>query len=95
LTGEELRGVYALGSCNVILAWSQLTGWHLSISHPSRYPTWDEIAEARYQLIPDDVTVGMVLPPSDEYVNAHPNCFHLHEIVEKIAKPSIIEVVPS
>lgn len=24
--------------------------WHLSISHPLRYPTWDEIKEARYSL---------------------------------------------
>ncbi len=54
-------------------------GWHLSISHRRRYPTWDEIAEARYQLVPDDVTMVMALPPSDTYVNLHPNVFHLHQ----------------
>jgi hypothetical protein len=56
--------------------------WHLSISHRLRYPTWDEIADARYRFIPDEVTVVMFLPPRREYVNLHPNCFHLHEIVE-------------
>jgi hypothetical protein len=56
--------------------------WHLSISHPSRYPTWDEIRDARYALLPDDVTMAMLLPPQREYVNLHKNCFHLHEIVD-------------
>lgn len=54
--------------------------WHLSISHPTRYPTWDEIRDARYDLLPDDVTMAMLLPPRAEYVNIHENCFHLHEI---------------
>lgn len=53
--------------------------WHLSISHPRRYPTWDEIHDARYELLPDEITVAMFLPPKEQYVNVHPNCFHLHE----------------
>ena len=56
--------------------------WHLSISTATRYPTWDEIKDARYALLPDEVTMAMLLPPSREYVNIHPNCFHLHEIVD-------------
>lgn len=58
--------------------------WHLSISHPDRYPTWDEIHSARYELVPDEVTMAMFLPPKSEYVNLHSNCFHLHETREKI-----------
>lgn len=66
--------------------------WHLSISHrsnilgpdgkalPGRYPTWDEIARARYDLLPGDLTFGILLPPKSQYVNLHPTCFHLHEI---------------
>ena len=54
--------------------------WHLSISHPTRYPKWDEIKEARYKFLPDEVTMAQILPPRGEYVNVHPNCFHLHEI---------------
>lgn len=53
---------------------------HLSISHPERYPTWEEIKEARYDLLPNECTVGILLPPKEEYVNIHPNCFHLHEV---------------
>jgi hypothetical protein len=53
---------------------------HLSISHPRRYPTWDEIRDARYDLMPDVPCMAMILPPKGDYVNYHPNCFHLWEI---------------
>ncbi len=76
---------YRFGECFVLVG-KEPTGvfgrkrWHLSISHPERYPTWDEIREARYRFIPDAVMVGMLLPPQKEYVNLHENCFHLYEI---------------
>lgn len=54
--------------------------WHLSISHPSRYPTYDEIKEARYKFIPNNATVAMLFPPKEEFINVHQNCFHLWEI---------------
>lgn len=54
--------------------------WHLSIAHPRRYPSWDEITEARYRFVPDGAMMAMFLPPRGEYVNAHRNCFHLYEI---------------
>lgn len=56
--------------------------WHISISCQHRYPHWDEIKKARYDLVPDEVTMAMILPPRSEYVNIHPNCFHLHELRE-------------
>lgn len=64
----------------VIVAWEPGLGWHLSISHPSRYPAWEEIRDARYDLLPDACTMGMLLPPRAEYINVHPNCFHLYEV---------------
>jgi len=60
--------------------------WHVSISHPSRYPTWDEIADVRYALVPDDVTLAMLLPPRSEYVNAHPTTMHLWQIEDRRAE---------
>lgn len=66
-------------------------GWHLSISNPRRYPTWNEIRDARYEFLPDDMTFALLLPPRDEYVNVHPNCFHLHQVttdgVPRMAAP--------
>src|SRR5262245_5406548 len=63
-------------------------GRHLSISfrdqagNYSRYPTWDEIAHARYELLPADLDFVMHLPPPGEYVALHPTTFHLHEFPE-------------
>jgi len=54
--------------------------WHLSISHVRRYPRWDEIADARYDLLPDALEMAMVLPPRANYVNLNPNVFHLWEM---------------
>jgi len=54
--------------------------WHLSISHPIRYPTFDEIRDVRYKYLPNEITVAMLFPPKEEYVNLHPNCFHLWQI---------------
>jgi len=54
--------------------------WHLSIAHTDRDPTWREISEARYRLIPNNVLTAMLLPPLEEYVNVHKHCFQMHEI---------------
>lgn len=63
--------------------------WHLSIAMKSRliagatgprYPTWDEIKDARYRFCPRDLTMAMLLPPPSEYVNLHKTTFHLHEL---------------
>lgn len=68
-------GLFAIVTTN-----SEGHGWHLSVSHPHRYPTWDEIASAREALTPDEVTMAMLLPPRAEYVNVHQTCLHLVEI---------------
>ena len=74
-----VRGeVYRVAACTVI----QTRKTHLSISHPDRYPTWDEVAAARYALLPRLRDCVMVLPPDDQYANLHPNCFHVHLLRE-------------
>lgn len=69
--------------CSVIIS-RELDGlrllWHAPIAHPERYPTWDEIRDMRYAFLPDNMTMAMLLPPKAEYVNLHPNCFHLWEV---------------
>lgn len=66
---------------------------HLSVSfvdhrgEPTRYPTWDELADARYALLPDDIEVVMYLPPSEQFVALHDTCFHLHELPDTEDRP--------
>lgn len=68
-----------------VLVGEEPMGWHLSVSfsddcgRPTRYPTWDEIAHARYELLPAELDFVMHLPPVGEYVAVHPTTFHLHE----------------
>lgn len=52
---------------------------HVSIARSNRYPTWDEILAVRAWGFPEDMEVVMVLARKEEYVNLHPNCFHLWE----------------
>jgi hypothetical protein len=79
---------YYLGQCTVIVA-IENERWHLSIANRHRYPTWDEIKEARDLLLPGDIFVAMVMPPKEYYVNLHQNCFHLWEMKDG----GLIEIV--
>lgn len=80
---EEMVKVYRLGKCLIILGRSEEVGWHISISGPNRYPTWDEVSHARYTLIPDDINMAMMLPKKQDYVNVHDYCFHLWQMPDK------------
>lgn len=80
---------FVFDGCRVIVAREPLgpkgeLEWHLSISREDRYPDWDEIAHARYSLLPDGMSFGMVLPPRGEYVNVQKNTFHLHELPRRV-----------
>jgi hypothetical protein len=74
---------YQKGPCRVLISHEPRGGkmrWHLSISVADRYPGWEEIKDARYHLLPLELTFAQILPPPGEYVNIHRNCFHLWEI---------------
>lgn len=51
--------------------------WHVSVSHPQRYPTWGELISAREHFIPDHVAMAMAVPPSAEYSDVQQTCLHL------------------
>ena len=74
--------LYTIGECQVLLSGPkerECIGWHFSISHPSRNPTWEEQRDFRYAEVPDEVYMVSVMPPKREYVSVHPFCFHWHE----------------
>jgi hypothetical protein len=59
--------------------------WHLSIAHPWRDPSWDEIKAAREQCLPPgcrELHFVMPLPPPRYWLNFHPHCFHLWEVFD-------------
>lgn len=77
---EQDVKAYKMGSCTIMVGWSEKYGWHLSIAHHKRYPTWEEVVTARYSLIPDEAAMAMMLPSQKEYIDMHQFCFQLHEI---------------
>lgn len=79
LKDSPISRAFRWGKKNIILSIADGC-WHLSISTPDRLPTWEELKQARYDLVPDRVTMAMLLPPKEQYVNVHPFCFHLWEI---------------
>jgi hypothetical protein len=70
---------YMMGACRIIVS-QQRAGWHLSISRAKRLPSWEDVRDARYALIPDEALMALLLPPRDEYVNVHEFCLQLYEI---------------
>jgi hypothetical protein len=76
LFGDDARH-YRIGECRVFCT-IDAGRHHISISHTKRLPTWDEVKAAR-GLVPDEITMAMLLPPEAEYINLHTFCFHLWE----------------
>lgn len=85
--GESVRG-YMVGKCTVIVAFSEKTGWFMSISHPDRTPTWKEIRAARGQLIPKHARLALILDPEYQ-ISAKTKFFHLWEVDSVYKKPHI------
>lgn len=71
---------FRMGDLVVMVSHDPVNGWHMSVSHESRQPTWDEVAHLRYALLPDQVTMAYLLPPKDDYINLHPNCMQIVEV---------------
>jgi hypothetical protein len=81
--------IFDFAPCNVMTAREPAAVggdplWHLTISTPSRHPTWDEIKVARYRLLPLELTFAMLLPPPQFYVNLpeQDHVFQLWEVTD-------------
>lgn len=53
-------------------------GWeHVSVSLPTRCPTWEEMCRVKNMFWDDTDCVVQYHPPKSDYVNNHPYCLHL------------------
>jgi hypothetical protein len=73
------RKYFRRGEVRAIVGTESSGRWTLSVSCAARYPTWDEVADARYDLVPPDVTMVMPLPPPQDYLNESAFVFNLVE----------------
>ena len=82
--GAENVAMYgSLSGCTVLVSRDPIEGagprWHLSMSHHYRLPTWQELGEARDELIPEDVWMMIPHPPRKYWLNYNPHVLHLQE----------------
>jgi len=82
LPGPRPAAKYALGDLTIVISDYDDFGdgdkWkHVSISHPSREPTYAELLNVRRRMFPRKAEVVQVFPPNDEHVSLHPHCLHL------------------
>lgn len=55
----------------------ELPAWeHVSVSTPSRCPTWGELCQVKAMFWDDDLVIQFH-PLKSDYVNDHPYCLHL------------------
>lgn len=80
-TANSYLRCYRLGECPVVVT-REGGLFHLSISHPGRYPTWEEISEAWYRTVPGagERTGALILPPLEEYINVVRTCMQVVEV---------------
>lgn len=76
--------------------WSNGGGWeHVSVSWPSRCPTWGEMCKVKDIFFRKDEWVMELHPPESEYVNLHEYCLHLWKpIGQDIPTPPSFMVGP-
>ena len=80
---EFKTGLFIDGQCRIIITKDPTeTGlkWHLSISCENRLPTYNELKNARYKYLHDNLQIAQIFPPKAEFVNMHPFCLHLWEL---------------
>lgn len=77
-----------LGRSLTVIA-SNDDGWeHVSVSRPSRCPTWDEMCEVKELFWDDEDMVIQYHPPKSQYINCHPHCLHMWKPTEvELPKP--------
>lgn len=87
LSGDELCGVFKRWGLVIIAtradaereAWTKAdVFWdHVSVSHPSRCPTWEEMEKVKRWLFEGHETAMQLHVPASSHINIHPYCLHL------------------
>ncbi|SRR6266568_882588 len=60
---------------------------HISVSREDRYPSWEDLLAVKEEFIGEEEEAYQVLPRASEYVNIHPNVFHLWHCLDGDVMP--------
>ncbi len=64
---------------------------HVSVAHPERMPTWDDLRYVKDIFVGRDRTALQVLPPAAKHVNQHPYCLHLWACLDGDVTPDFTQ----
>lgn len=94
--GDRSNGYLIIKARQMAIIFSNGGGWeHVSVSHPDRTPTWDEMDEVKRRFWSDEDTVMQLHVPVREHISCHNHCLHLwRPTVESIPRPPDIFVGP-
>lgn len=94
-TGSDgMNGWVTLHGKTLFFVCSNGGGWdHVSVSHRSRCPSWEEMCEVKDIFFGEDECCVEYHPARSEYVNIHPYCLHIWKPqTETIPTPPMIFV---
>ena len=98
--GDHACGAFAIPSPVdrkplMVIAAADL-GWdHVSVSRPSRTPTWGEMEHVKRMFFATDETAMQLHVPEAQHLSYHPHCLHLwrpHD--QTIPRPPALMVAP-
>lgn len=72
----DMNGAFQIGNMRIIV--SEGMGWdHVSVSRPTRCPTWDEMETVKRMFFKPTETCMQLHVPEAEHINRHAYCLHL------------------
>lgn len=78
MIGDRHNGFLRIPKRKMAIIFSNGGGWeHVSVSHPDRCPTWEEMEDVKRRFWEDTDTVMQLHVPPAEHRNCHPYCLHL------------------
>lgn len=80
LMGGKLTGLFLVNHVLQVMVGELEGKIQMTVAHPRRDPTLDEIAAVRYAVLPAELTFGIVYPPFPEWERPQPKSVHLAEI---------------
>lgn len=78
--GVGLGGTYydSISGKSFNFIFSKQFGWeHLSVSTPSKTPTWEQMCKMKDLFWNEDEVCVQYHPAKEDYVNNHPHCLHI------------------
>jgi hypothetical protein len=94
--GDRHNGYLRIPARDMAIVFSNGGGWeHVSVSHPDRTPTWEEMDDVKRRFWQETDTVMQLHVPPAQHKNCHPHCLHLwRPLIAEIPRPPSIYVAP-